>query len=166
MRGKGRFCWVMMLIIFVVPFFVSLSASSKELTKTQLVGMYMNFLQKEGYSPILFPGGDVILFKYEGGNFVIPVKEIVRDPQFFMVLFPNFWKIKNATEEERALVSASYVNRTSKVVKIYLENGNAQASAEIFLSSPEEFKLVFKEVLGAIQNGVVKFVRSMRGERI
>lgn len=129
-------------------------------TKSGLQEMYMTHLRQEGYIPSVDSDGD-IAFKFEGRTYYILVDE--RDPGYFIILYPNFWEIES--EEERAKASAVImnVNRTTKVIKAYINSrDDTSIEADIYLNTPEDFKRHLSRMLSGIQTARQKFIDGMR----
>jgi hypothetical protein len=133
---------------------------SQQYSKTQLQKMYSDYLKSEGYSPSVDEDGDVA-FKYEGGNYYILVDE--NDLECFQILFPGFWEIESRAERTDAAIAASVVNRTTKVVKVWLtpDNDDVSISGEVFLKSPADFSGIFKRLLSAMTTARRDFIKEM-----
>lgn len=137
------------------------AAFADDYSKEDLQEMYMEFLKSEGYSPTIDRDGDVV-YKSEGRTYCIIVDE--NDLEFFRIIFPNFWEIESTNERTQVMVAANYANSKSKVAKVYATSDNVWASIEIFLPSPDQFKIVFRRCMSALQNGISQFVNQMRGQ--
>ena len=113
------------------------------MTKQELIQMYLDFLQGEGYRPEKSPENmDVewVLFKSEGKAYLILLD---KDMGFFRLVFPNFWSIDNDAERQKAFIAADYANNQTKVAKVHTQANNVWASIKMFCSSPEQFKGYF-----------------------
>jgi hypothetical protein len=124
---------------------------------------YVDYLVQEGYRPWIDAYGDVI-FKDEGGTYYVDVDE--SDIQYFCLVYPEFWQIKDASELARALVAANYATRRTKVAKVYIVEGDQNTSAciEALLGEPQQFAAVFHRAMSALKAGVRNFVDQMRQE--
>lgn len=142
----------------------SLSAQeAKVWTKEELQKLYTDFLTAEGFRSEVDEDGDVV-FKREGKTYFIGVD--AEDPQFFRVVYPNFWEIESFEEHVRVLIAADVSNNRSKVSKVFIVEENTWGSVELFVERPEDFKAVFYRCLAAVDNGVKNFVAHMRGDDV
>jgi hypothetical protein len=143
-------------------FFSVLPLPAQE-TKESLQTMYMNYLRGEGYVPDIDEDGDV-RFKYEGGIYYIIVQE--NDLENIRILYPNFWEIESEEELFKAYSVISYVNRTTKVAKIFLNRAEDDVSiiGETLLNRPEDFKNFFKRILNAIRSARTDFRDGMNSD--
>lgn len=128
-------------------------------TREELQQLYMDYLEDEGYKPTIDSDGDVN-FKREGRQYFIRVSE--SDPEFFQLVFFNFWSLDDEAERARALAAADVANGKSKVAKVFTNRDNMWASIEMFVGAPEDFKAVFTRASGALDFGVANFVEEMR----
>jgi hypothetical protein len=135
---------------FVILFSCCLLSLPAQVTRSYLQDMYMEFLKEQGYTPNIDDDGD-IRFKYEGGTYYIIVDE--NDATFLHILYPYFWEIESPEELARAKDVVSYVNRTTKIAKIYLvrDDVDLSISAETLLNRPEDFKNCFIRMLRCIK---------------
>lgn len=129
------------------------------MNKRELADMYVRFLQSEGYHPELDKDGDVV-FKSEGKVYLIIADE--KDPNYFRLIFPNFWSIDSEAERQKVLVAADYATGRTKVAKVHTVQNNVWASTEMFFGKPEQFKEVFSRAMSALQASVANFVEKMR----
>ncbi len=132
------------------------------MNKNELATMYQSYLTEEGYAPKIDEDGDVI-FKFEGGTYFISVPE--NDDIYFRLVYPAFWKIENDGEKERAVKAALDASTETKVAKVYLVRDHVWAAIELFCSPIENFRLVFKRSLGALQTSVGKFTDHMKATK-
>lgn len=121
--------------------------------------MYESFLVEQGYRPQIDEDGDV-RFKSEGLTYYITVDE--KDPEFFRIIFPNFWEIEDETEFMRVLIAINHSNSVCKVTKLFSINDNVWASIEAFTASPEDFKDTFSRSISALRNGVHLYSEKMK----
>jgi hypothetical protein len=135
------------LLIIAIPLFA-------QLTRTDLQTMYVDFLSEEGYGPKVDGDGDVV-FKAEGRTFYIEVNE--NDLQYFRVVFPNFWKIGSETEKAKVAIAAAYASSKTKVAKAFILGDNTTISAEVYLTDPYDFKIVFKRMFSSISTAINHF---------
>ena len=150
-KGAG-----LILIVFLKGFVNGASVFS--LSREDFSKMYMDFLKSEGYPAE--DRGNFIVFKVEGLKYFLDIND--DDPEFFRIVFPNFWPIESEEERIKAVQSADYSNAKCKVAKIFTVESNTWATIEVFLSKPEDFKAIFQRALGALQNGVKNFAEHMR----
>ncbi len=122
--------------------------------------MYVDYLTREGYRPTIDSDGDVV-FMHEGGTYYIEID--TNDPQYFRLVFPNFWSIESGDELARVMVAANYATMRTKSAKIYVrgDGQNTVASIELFFARPEQFQEVFRRALSALQAGVINFREKM-----
>ncbi len=123
-------------------------------TKKGLQDLYMKYLVEEGFQPKVDGDGDVV-FKREGGTYFIRVSE--NDPQFFSLVFPNFWLIESEAERLRVYAAANLSNGVTKVCKIFTMKDNVWAAVELFVASPPDFKGVFRRSMSALDGGRANF---------
>ncbi len=137
------------------------AAGFKGLTKETVREMYMDHLREEGYSPEIDSDGD-IKFKKEGEPFYVIFDD--DDLEFLKIARANFWSVESAAERLEILEAADHATRRTKVAKVYLnsDEDNTWASAEMYLSGPDQFALIFKRSLSALRAAVGKFADKMR----
>jgi hypothetical protein len=129
------------------------------MSKSELQQMYISYLRDEGYQPSIDSDGD-IAFKTEGRTFYIIVYD--DDLEYFYILFPNFWEIESEAERGQVAEAASYVNRTTKLVSVFMTNhDDTSISASILVSKPEDFKNHFQRMVGLIFTARRKFIDEM-----
>lgn len=129
-------------------------------TKEELQKVFMDFLAEEGYKPALDRDGDV-RFKVESRTYFIGID--AKDPMFFRLVFPSFWKIDNFEEYSKVLIAAHHASSTTKCAKVFIVKQNVWASLELFVDKPEDVKPLFKRAMSALRAGVNTFVSKMRG---
>lgn len=127
-------------------------------TKRQLQEMYVNHLMGEGYRPDINESG-FVSFKVEGKFYVIPIDE--DDPEYFNLIFPNFWSIDDEEERAHAMVAANETTASMKVAKVVIHGDSIWACIEMYVSPPEQFTAVFARSLRTLQAGVQHFNLSM-----
>jgi len=149
MKRKILFCFIG-IILFCV------NCLSAQMTASQLQTMYTNYLREEGYQPSIDSDGDVI-FKAEGRTFWIDVGET--DLESFRIVYSNFWEIESLAEKIKAYEVINYINRTTKVAKVFLNlrEDDVSADANIFIKNPEDFKFHFKRMLDVLLYVVREF---------
>ncbi|MGE0192563.1 MAG: hypothetical protein AB7T63_11045 [Planctomycetota bacterium] len=128
------------------------------MTKEEQADLYFLHLVEEGYAPQIDKDGDVV-FKYEGGTWFLQIDE--RDPEFFRLVFPNFWSIESDDERERVERAALKATADTKVAKVFPVREDTWASVEMFVSPPEGFRPVFRRCLAAVGAAVAAFRREM-----
>ena len=127
-------------------------------SREELQELYLEYLKIEGYVPKIDDDGDV-MFKAEGRTYFIDVNE--KDPQFFRLVFPFFWKIEDEEERTRAFQAANHANLETKVAKVFVVNDDTWASVELFVEKPEDFQPVFTRSLASIRASVDVFAAKM-----
>jgi hypothetical protein len=139
-------------------FFAAFSINA-QMSKENLQQMYLTHLRGEGYSPEIDSDGD-IKFKAEGRTLYIIVYD--DDLEYFNIVYPYFWEIESETEREKVAESASYVTRTTKLVRVYMEDDNdTSIDASIFIEKPEDFKIHFERMVDVILIARRKFIDQM-----
>lgn len=164
-KGLSVCLKVVLALVLCAWFFASNAGAedkSKDLgIKADLQKMYMDYLQEEGYKPEIDKDGDVG-FKKEGRYYYISIQSQEKDTEFFRLVFPKFWKIESDAERVRVLAAANESNSSVKVCKVYTQDDDVWAAAEILVEKPEQAKAVFKRAVSTIENAVSKFVNEMR----
>ncbi|MDR0599456.1 MAG: YbjN domain-containing protein [Treponema sp.] len=120
-----------------------------QVSKKQLQDMYVMYLRDEGYRPSVDSDGDVV-FKAEGLNFYIDVDD--EDLESFRVVLPKFWELESPEERIRAYEVANYINRTTKVAKVFIISSEDDVSmdANIYIGKPDDFKLHFRRMINLL----------------
>jgi hypothetical protein len=131
--------------------------------KKALQELYLAYLRDEGYKGEVDEDGD-IEFKYEGRWYYLHVFE--DDEYYFRVTLPSFWEIETDDEQARALEAANAMNNEYKCGKVlYVESGDGYtgmfATAESFLSAPNDFMPLFPRMLALLQNMAHAFKDAM-----
>ncbi len=134
----------------------------ENVNKSAMQTMYMEYLKSEGYPAELDDDGDV-LFKFEGNTYFIQIDP--NDTEFFRIVLPNFWPLKDDNERQKVLEALNYANAESKTAKVFIVRDNVWASIEIFVATPEDFKSIFKRSMSALQYGVYNFVMKMKEKK-
>jgi len=134
------------LSVFVVFILICIANLNAQMSKQDLQNMYTSYLKEQGFQSSIDSDGDV-QFKAEGRTFYIIVD--TRDLQSFRILYPNFWEIESSDEKAKAVKVANYINRTTKVAKVYLNSKEDDVSMDvnIFIEKPEDFKLFFRRMI-------------------
>jgi len=155
MKGKILFCFIA-IILFCV------NCLSAQMTKPQLQAMYTRYLTEEGYKPNVDSDGDVV-FKVEGRTFWIDIDDT--DLESFRLVYSNFWEIESLAEKLKVYEVLNYINRTTKVAKVFLNSKENDVSmdANIFVGKPEDFKLHFRRMLDLLLYEIAEF-RDMMNE--
>ncbi|MBB6097102.1 hypothetical protein HNR42_000516 [Deinobacterium chartae] len=122
---------------------------------------YAEHLEALGYQPRVDSDGDVV-FEVEGGHYLLLID--AADPDYFNLVYPNFWRLEDAAERRCALRAASRTCAHVKVAKVYLSRrgDDVNAATEMYLSSPVDFPQVFERALSAVRAAVYHFARVMR----
>ena len=150
-----------LLLAFFALLLIGVSPAREAVAEGKLPDMYAEYLKSEGYSPKIDQDGDV-LFKYEGRTYYIPIDE--DDPEFFIVVYPNFWEVESNAEKELALKIAHKVTDTTKMAKVHLNSQGTNVSIRTgtLLKNPDDFKHVLPRMLNAIANARQEFIEGMR----
>ncbi|HPE70464.1 MAG TPA: hypothetical protein P5560_12920 [Thermotogota bacterium] len=135
------------------------TGDAKSWSKNQLQGLYVGFLEDNGFRPTIDSDGHVV-FPYEGKTFVILVSE--DDLEFFQIIMPNIWRIESETERLQVFQAMDYSNAVSKVSQVFSIGDYVWVGIELFFNDPVDFQGVFFRALAAIQNGVDNFLGKMR----
>ncbi|MCA9114274.1 MAG: hypothetical protein KDA79_04260 [Planctomycetaceae bacterium] len=136
--------------------------AAAEPTLENLQQMYLAYLKGEGY-PAEIDDDGTIIFKKEGGTYLLPVPQIVKDNNYFTLVYPGFWKVEDG-DRTRALEAVNTATADTKVGKVYLVRGNAWATAEVFVAQPAQFEGVFERCMACITHARQKFIAEMRKE--
>lgn len=162
-RKKETSNWMKILVVLILGlWFLPVSAGAEEVAKrAELQQMYMDYLKGEGYKPEIDSDGDVG-FKKEGRYYYVSIQAQEKDPEFFRLVFPKFWKIESEKERSQVLAAADQANAIAKVSKVYTQDDNVWASAEILVDRPEHAKAVFKRALATVENAVSTFLTKMK----
>jgi hypothetical protein len=123
------------------------------MNKSELQAMYVNFLREEGYRPEVDKDGDIV-FKYEGGTYIVFVD--------FRIVYPNFYHIGDEVERQKVLRAADYATGSTKVGKVFTVRDRVWGSVELLFSSKEEFRGVFGRAMRILRTAVMSFVEKMR----
>jgi hypothetical protein len=153
-----KICKTRYLLVLLCLLAFDLNAQS---SKGALQQMYLSYLREEGYQPDIDSDGD-IRFKAEGRTLYIYVYE--NDPNFFRMIYPYFWSIESEEEMRKVAEIASYITRTTKVVRVYMERDNKDTSIDvaILVEKPEDFKKHFSRLLSIIFQARQEFIDMMR----
>jgi hypothetical protein len=128
-------------------------------TREAVQRMYSDFLVSEGYKPEVDEDGDV-RFKHEGKTYFINVD--TADTECFRLVLANIWPIESEQERAEVRVAMDQCNALAKVAKAYMVRDDVWVAIETFIAKPEDFKVIFKRSLSALDHGVGIFARKMR----
>lgn len=159
MRNLSQKILALAIIISVFISCGAISVAQEAITQASLQKMYIDFLTAEGYKPTIDADGDIV-FSKGAMTYFIAVRQ--DDPEYFSIVMPNFWEIESQQEYLQVLVAADSANAKSKVAKVYTLKNNTWAAVEIFVSKPEDFKVIFPRSLKAINEAIENFVAKMR----
>jgi hypothetical protein len=134
---------------FIVLMLVGITCLSAQMSRSQLQEMYVSHLKSEGYSPSVDSDGDVN-FTAQGQKFYINVMD--NDPQSFHVVLTNFLDVGSSSSAKlKAYEAASYSTRTTRVARAYMtSSGKIAVDAFIFITKPEDFKVVLNRMISVI----------------
>ena len=114
---------------------------------------------------------DVIFKHPDLGTFLFSL-DAKNDPEYFMLVFPNFMD-KNATGGDRLklLEAINKVNRRAKGAKLCMrddDEGNVMASIECFVAGPDEapsqefLNAIIKRTMSSIRACVAELVKEIK----
>lgn len=118
---------------------------------------FRGMLTAAGYRPRVHD--DYITFQHEGGNYLLPLDDA--DPQFFRIVFPNFWHFDTEAERTRVLETAATVTGMVKAVKIFPGPNDTIASIDLLLPNADAFDQVFPRALLMLQSACREFAGAM-----
>jgi hypothetical protein len=127
-----------------------------------LQSVYMQYLKSEGYAPTIDSNGTDIDFKYQGGYYYISID--AKDPQYFCLVYPNFYELDSRSVRNDAAIAASHVSANKKVVKVWLtpDDKNVCISTEIYLKDPSDISAFLSRMLSAIASAREDFMKEMQ----
>jgi hypothetical protein len=133
---------------------------SAQYSRAELQKMYMSYLTAEGYAPSIDSDGDVA-FRREGRPFWIEVNE--DDLEYFRIGYLANYSLDYDYEVYQFPIAINYATKQTKVAKVYSldDGGRFMISAEIYLVSPEDFKIVFNRMINAINRARENFLLKM-----
>jgi hypothetical protein len=134
------------------PLIKPIPEGRKDMDKQELMQMYVDFLQSEGYRPEISEESGLVRFKSEGKNYFIMID--FNDHEFFKLIFPNFFPFNNEKEQRKVMRAIDYANERTKVIKMHTLENNVWATFEMFCYPPEQFKKVWSRALDAISTAV------------
>jgi hypothetical protein len=140
---------------------IQTSQTAAQPTQESLQAMYLDYLSRKGYPAEVSDDG-MILFRKEGGTYVIPVPQIVKHNTYFRLIYPSFWQVDGTEERIRALEAANFITADTKVGKVYLMGDKAWVSAEVFVPKLEHFEDVFEQCMQSIVHARTTFVTRMQ----
>lgn len=117
-------------------------------------------LEAEGYRPEIDRDGDVMVM-HEGRTFYI--EAVASDEVFYRVFHLYFWPVDGDAELERAYRAAHEVGLTVKVAKVFVSEGQAIATAELYGDSVHAILPILTRAIRATQAAASKFAEVMRG---
>lgn len=149
---------LLVLLALLVPFMMVFGGD----TKVDMQNEYLAFLKAEGFSGKIDGDGDVE-FKFEGKFYYFIIDET--DPEFFYILFPNFWAIESAEERAQVASAASIASKTTKVAKVYIDGNDTSIGAQVFIKDKDDYKIWFRRMIDCIGTALDAFREEMdRGE--
>ena len=150
---------VFLPVIFML-FILPMDLFSQQMTRTQRQNMYVNFLRSEGFQPIVNADGFVD-FMYEGGNYFIWVED--NDTGYFYMEYPSFYRLETRSERINAAAAAPTINRSIRIVKVWLtsDDSNVSISTELYVPNPSDFSLFFYKLLNLMVTARNDFMDEM-----
>jgi len=147
------------LLVLSAPLFADMS-------KEELQRMYLDYLISRNIQAHIDEEGD-IEFDYEGTHinveltFYIVIDE--SDQQYFRILAPGLYSLETESKRHQALLAAANASRRASVAKIYARADGAtmNASAEAFVASPQDFKVVFLKLMRELDNVMHYFLNEI-----
>lgn len=121
--------------------------------------LFRAFLTKQGFRPQIHD--DYVAFKHEAGTYVLPLDDA--DPNYFRIVFPNFWSFQTPSERQRVLETAAVVTGMIKAVKVFPGPNDTIASVEMLLPDEDAFRTFFPRALLMLQAAVREFCTAMHG---
>lgn len=121
--------------------------------------IYMKYLSLQGYNAFIDEEGD-ICFKSEGKTYFIIIED--NNNEITTLLYPNIISVDS--EQERILVAqaVSYVNRTAKIAKAYINTSDwVSISIELLLKEAQDFELLFERMMQLIMYAEYEFVNKI-----
>jgi hypothetical protein len=115
---------------------------------------YEEYLQKEGYRPLLNDNG-MVEFKHEGDVFVLIPDE--NDAEFFRMFYPSIWTLESETDRSKAIAGAYEVASSVKAAKILIQRDQVHAVVESLLPELEVFPRILERTLGICRVAAHKF---------
>jgi hypothetical protein len=120
---------------------------------------YEDFLREQGFAPTTDLDGDIV-FEFEERTLFISVQE--KDPNYFRMVLPNFWEIRDDNELIQALLIANDLNRKMKVATVIITEQFVSASAELFIQNDPQLGDFFPRLLRALVQASVHFAEQMQ----
>jgi hypothetical protein len=73
------------------------------------------------------------------------------------------WEIESLSEKAKVYEVSNYINRTTKVAKVYINSrgDNVSMTANIFIQKPEDFKIHFRRLLNLLLSERREFTEKM-----
>ncbi len=124
-------------------------------TKAQF---YLDFLRNFGLEPRLDDDGDVV-FQKDGMVFVLMAEE--RDPRFFRLLMPAFWKVDSDLERARALEAINEISLKYKISKLAIVRERVVAMAELWMDLKRDLADEFDRITSSLHISVRQFYLRM-----
>lgn len=120
--------------------------------------MVMDFLRKQGFCPEVDEHGSII-FKYQMCTYLFINND--EDEEFFQLALPGIFDV---TEENREIVleAANKVNRTIKVVKLFVPDSDVWAVFENILDQSPEVDTIIPRALSILQHARQAFYEALQ----
>lgn len=120
--------------------------------------MVMDFLRKQGFCPEVDEHGSII-FKYQMCTYLFINND--EDEEFFQLALPGIFDV---SEENREIVleAANKVNRTIKVVKLFVPDSDVWAVFEVILDHSPEVGSIIERGLGILQHARQAFYEALQ----
>ncbi len=118
-------------------------------------------LLDDGYGSVHPDSDGDLFFKCEARSYCLVFDE--GDPSYLRVLFPNFWSIDSADEEERARAAAEEVSSSCKCTRVLIKNENAWVLVETLVTDVDSADgALVRRLVSMAQTAVAVFVEHMR----
>jgi len=130
-------------------------------TKAQF---YLGFLRNLGLEPRLDDDGDVV-FQKDGMVFVLMAEE--KDPRFFRILMPAFWRVESDIERSRALEAINEISLKYKIAKLAIVRERVVAMAELWMDLENDLEREFARIAASLHISVRQFyLRMIQGMEV
>lgn len=126
-----------------------------------IVNKRYHTLSHEGYRPEINEGGDLV-FKFEGKIYILSNDE--RDPNFFRLIFPNFFVASNPVQKELLEKTMNEVNAHIKMIKCYStlgQNKNYASLAYEIYSDDDSLMQNVNRGIYMVQQGINYFSKTI-----
>lgn len=125
---------------------------------------YLDFLRDRGFEPRIDDDGDVV-FQKEGMVYVLMAEE--KDPRFFRLLMPAFWRVDSDVERSRALEAINEISLKFKIAKLAIVRERVVAMAEMWMDLERDLDKEFSRITSSLQVSIRQFyIRMIHGMEV